>query len=151
MYNPSEKCVFILEDHASGRTIKQYFNTEIIGKEVIDSIHTLKLVGVFLGRSKEQLDAVDTSVPLDMTVLSFGGFLQYQVSSCRKSQEPQQSRVNAFQVMMSSIRQQSVTLPRKEPPNQKDKLFNSVVDLLEDIAFPCRSRVIWTEPGPNVN
>ena len=45
---------------ASGRTIKQYFNIEVIGKEVIDSVHTLELVGAFLGRSKEQLDAVDT-------------------------------------------------------------------------------------------
>ena len=35
---------------------------------------------------------------------------------------------------MSSVGQQSVTLPRKkEPPrNQKEKLFNSVVDLLEE-------------------
>lgn len=102
-------CLFILEDHASGHTIKQYFNTEIISKEVIDSVHTLKLVGAFLGRSKEQLDAVDTSVPLDMTVWSFGGFLRYQVSSCGKSQEPQQSRVDAFQVMMSSIRHAAIS------------------------------------------
>ena len=52
-------------------------NTEIIGKEVINSVHTLELVGAFLARSKEQLhiDAVDTSVPLDMAVQSFGGFL----------------------------------------------------------------------------
>ena len=74
---------------ASGRTIKQYFNTEVIGKEVIDSVHTLELVGAFLGRSKEQLDAVDTSVPLDMAVQSFGGFLRCHVSSCGKPQEPQ--------------------------------------------------------------
>ena len=42
--------------------------------------------------------------------------------------------MDAFQVMMSSMGQQLVTLPRKkEPPrNQKDKPFNSVVDLLEE-------------------
>ena len=111
----------------SGRIIKQYFNTEVIGKEVIDSVHTLELVGTFLGRSKEQFDAVDTSVPLDMAIQSFGGFLRYHVSSCGKPQEQQQSRVDAFQVMMSSVRQQSVTLHRKKEPqsprNQKDKLF----------------------------
>ena len=67
---------------ASGHTIKQYFNTEVIGKGLINSIHALELVGTFLGRSKEQLDAVDTSVPLNMAVQSFGGFLQYHVSSC---------------------------------------------------------------------
>ena len=65
---------------ASGHTIEQYFN-EVIGKEVIDSVHTLELVGAFLGRSKEQLDAVDTSVPLDMVVQSFGGFLRYHVKN----------------------------------------------------------------------
>ena len=26
------------------------FNTEVIGKKVIDSVHTLELVGAFLGR-----------------------------------------------------------------------------------------------------
>ena len=111
---------------ASGRTIKQYFNTEVKGKEVIDSVHILwSWLACFL---EEQLDAVDTSVPLDMAIKSFGGFLRYHVSSCGKPQE-QQSHVDAFQVMMSSVRQQSVTLPRKkEPPrNQKDKLFVSVV------------------------
>ena len=38
---------------ASGRTIEQYFN-EVIGKEVIDSVHTLELVGAFLGRSMQE-------------------------------------------------------------------------------------------------
>ena len=71
---------------ASGRTIKQYFNTEVIGKEVINSVHALELVGTFLGRSKKQLDAVDTSVPLNMAVQSFRGFLRYHASSCGKAQ-----------------------------------------------------------------
>ena len=119
VYNPSEKCVVlpwkIMHVGASGRTIEQYFN-EVIGKEVIDSVHTLELVGAFLGRSKEQLDAVDTSVPLDMAVQSFGGFLRYHLSSCEKPQEPQQSRVDAFQIMMSNVRQQSFRLPRKKEP-----------------------------------
>ena len=39
---------------ASGHIIEQYFN-EVISKEVIDSVHTLELVGMFLGRSKEQM------------------------------------------------------------------------------------------------
>ena len=118
---------------ASGRAIKQYF-AEVVGKDVINSGHTVELVGAFLGRSKEQLDEVDISVPLDMAIQSFGGFLRYHVSSCGTPQEPQRSRVDAFQLMMSSVRQQSVRLPRKkEPPrNQKDKLFNAVVDLLEE-------------------
>ena len=45
------------------------------------------------------------SVPPDMAVQSVGGFLRYDVSSCENPQEPQQSRVDAFQVMMSSVRQ----------------------------------------------
>ena len=114
VYNPSEKCVVlpwkIMHVGASGRTIEQYFN-EVIGKEVIDSVHTLELVGAFLGRSKEQLDAVDTSVLLHgygRTVV--WGFLRYHVSSCEKPREPQQSRVDAFQIMMSNVRQQSFRL-----------------------------------------
>ena len=63
--------------------IEQYFNTEVIGKEVIDSVHIL--VGAFLGRFKEQLDAVDTSVPLDMAIQSLGGFLRYHVTELRKT------------------------------------------------------------------
>ena len=55
VYNPSEKCVVlpwkIMHVGASGRTIEQYFN-EVIGKEVIDSVHTLELVGTFLGRTR---------------------------------------------------------------------------------------------------
>ena len=38
---------------ASSCTIKQYFNTEVIGKEVIDSVHTLELVRVFLAVDKK--------------------------------------------------------------------------------------------------
>ena len=85
VYNPSEKCVVsawkIMAVVASGRTIKQYF-AEVVGKDVIDSGHTVELVGAFLGRSKERMDAVDISVPLGMAVQSFGGFLRYHVSSC---------------------------------------------------------------------
>ena len=72
---------------ASARTVQQFF-TGTISKE-IDSENTLELVAAFLGRSKEQLDEVDTSVPLDMAVQSFGGFLQYHVSSSATPQEPQ--------------------------------------------------------------
>ena len=43
-------------------------------------------------------------MPLDMAVQSFGGFLRYHVSSCETPQEPQQSRVDAFQIMMSNVR-----------------------------------------------
>ena len=73
-------------------------------------------------------------MPLDMAVQSFGGFLRYHVSSSATPQEPQHLRVDAFQLMMSSSRQQSLKLPRKkEPPrNQKDKLFNGIVDLLDE-------------------
>ena len=130
---------------ASGRTLEQYFN-EVIGKEVIDSIHTLELVGAFLGRSKEQLDAVDTSVPLDMVVQSAGGFLRYMVSSCENPQEPQQSRVDAFQIMMSNMRQQSFRLPRKKEPPQNQRtscsmLFNAVqcCSMLLSICWKSRS------------
>ena len=55
---------------ASGRTVQQFF-TETISKE-IHSENTLELVAAFLERSKEQLDEVDTCVPLDMAVQSFG-------------------------------------------------------------------------------
>ena len=131
VYNPSEKCVVlpwkIMHVGASGRTIEQYFN-EVIGKEVIDSVRTLELVGAFLRRSKEQLDSVDTSVPLDMAIQSFGGFLRYHVSSCKKPQEPQQSRVDAFQIMMSNVRQQSFRLPRKK----------QLLTTVSHVVLPCK-------------
>ena len=83
VYNPSEKRIVspwkIVPVGASGRTVQQFF-TETISKE-IDCENTLELVAAFLGRSKKQLDKVDTSVPLDMAVQSFGGFLRYHVSS----------------------------------------------------------------------
>lgn len=69
------------------------------------------------------------SVPLDMAVQSFGGFLQYHVCSCTEPQEPQHSGIDAFQFMMSSCRQQTLGRPWKKP---KDTLFNAIVDLLEE-------------------
>ena len=54
--------------------MKQYF-TGTISKELVGSTDTLELVGALLGRAKDQLDVVDFSVPLDMAVQSFGGFL----------------------------------------------------------------------------
>ena len=94
----------------------------------------MELVAAFLGRFKEQLDEVDTNVALDMAVQSFGSFLRHHVSSSVTPQEPQRLRVDAFQLMMSSSRQQSIKLPRKKDPprNQKDKLFNAIVDLLDE-------------------
>ena len=116
---------------ASGRTVQQFF-TDTVSRE-IHSESTLQLVAAFLGRSKELLDEVDTCVALDMAVQSFGGFLRYYVGRSATPQEPQCLRVDAFQLMMVSSRQQSIRLPRKKDPpqNQKDKLFNAIVDLLE--------------------
>ncbi len=125
----------ILSVGASGRTVEQFFR-ETISKELGSALNPekLELSGVFLGKSKEHLDAVDLSVPLDMAVQSFGGFLRYHVSCCPEPQEPQRSCIDAFQLMMSSSRQQSARLlKKKEPPrNRKDELFNSIVNLLEE-------------------
>ena len=82
MYNPSGKCVVfpwkILSVKATGCTMKQYF-TETIGKELVGSADSLELVGVFLGRAKDQLDVVDFSVLLDMVVQSFGGVVFFRI------------------------------------------------------------------------
>ena len=70
VYDPSEKRVVfpwkIMPVGASGHTVKQYF-IETISKEV-NSEDSWELVAAYLGRSKEQLDEVDISVPLDAAV-----------------------------------------------------------------------------------
>ena len=89
-----------------------------------------ELSGVFLGKSKDSLDAVELSVPLDMAVQSFGCSLHYHVNSSRGASS---HGVDAFELTMFSQTQQLRKFPRKkEPPqNQKDKLFNDLIDLLE--------------------
>ena len=93
------------------------------------------IVATFLERYKEQLEEValqlldvalqllDVALQLlDVALQSFGGFQQYHISSSATPQEPQRLGVDVFQLMMSSSRQQSVRLSRKEPAqNQKDK------------------------------
>ena len=98
---------------ASSCTIQQFFN-ETISKENDSKKKTLKLVAAFLGRPNEPLDKVDTFVPLDMDIQSFGGFLQNHLSSW------QRLRLNAFQLNTSSSRQQSLWLPRKKEPSPKN-------------------------------
>ena len=119
----------------SEHTVNQFY-LETISKGFGGALEVEKLeqLGGFLGRSKEQLDAMDGSVPLDMAVQSFRGFLQYHVCSCADPQEPKHSGIVTFQLVMSSCRQQMLGYPRKkEPPqNQKDKLLNATVDLLEE-------------------
>ena len=139
VYNPSSSRVIlpwkILLVGASGRTVNQFYS-ETISKELgaARELEKLELVGAFLGRSKEHLDAVDGSVPLDIAIQSFGGFLRYHVRVGIEPQVAQCSSIDAFQLMMCSSRQQVLMHPRKKEPlrNQKDKLFNAIVDLMEE-------------------
>jgi len=79
-----------------------------------------------LGKSKELLDRIEFSSPLDVAIQMFGPFLQYYTKSISHSSPV---RINAFALMMSSQKQLSQpTLPTclTEHTN-KDKLHNSIL------------------------
>ena len=59
-----------------------------------------------LGKSKELLDRIELTLPLDMAIQTFGPFLRYYLKSINNSQIPVR---NAFAIMMSSQRQLSST------------------------------------------
>ena len=95
------------------------------------------LQDAFLGRSKDNLDQIDMGILLCLAVTSFGGYLRYVTS--QRETPAEKSSMTAFEVMMASQRQLCLRkLPEKKKEcNSKDRLYNLVVELLQekDVAF----------------
>ena len=64
---------------ASGITVSQFYEETILGEVAKAHDNILTLDSGFLGSSKEKLDAIDLSIPLDLAVQMFGCFLSYKV------------------------------------------------------------------------
>ena len=94
----------ILSIGASGHTVQQFFEEFMLTD--LKSNET----GMELGKSKDSIDVVELSVPLDMAVQSFGCFMRYHVNSSRGASF---HAVDAFKLMMFSQRQQLRKLPRR--------------------------------------
>ena len=104
-----------------GCTVQQFFEESVLidlksNEMGVELPKQLELSGAFLGKSKDSLDAVELSVPLDMAVQSFGCFLRYHVNSFRGASS---DAVDAFKLMMFSQRQQIHKLPRKKRTSSK--------------------------------
>ena len=117
-----------------GRTIEQYFHDVVAGHIDSSSRTCVLLQEAFLGRSKDNVDQIDM---LSLAVTSFGGYLRYVTS--QRDTPVEKPTTNAFEVMMASQRQLCLRkLPEKKKEcNSKDRLYNAIVDLLQekDVAF----------------
>ena len=96
----------------------------------------MNLDKAFLGRSKDHLDEIDLQIMLDVPVTSFGAYVRYSTSQ-QSGPVEECMRVDAFQVMMSSQRQLCLQkLPQnKTEYNSKDRLYNSILDSLQEIGL----------------
>ena len=94
--------------------------------------HTL--AQAFLGPAKDGLVAVDSHLPADDVCKQFGSYVRL---NCEEEAGAEAVPVqNAFQIMMANQRSLSrrSQLPARidRPRNNKDKLFNDLVDLFEE-------------------
>ena len=120
-----------------GRTIEQYFH-DVVAVHIDSSSRTCVVIqDAFLGRSKDNLDQIDMGILLSLAVTSLGGYLRYVTS--QRETPAEKPPMNAFEVMMVSQRQLYLwKLPEKKKEwNSKDRLYNSLVELLQekDVAF----------------
>ena len=65
----------ILSGGESGRTIQQFYD------DTIDESLEIVIECAFLGQTKDCLDRIELSLPLDSAVRLFGPFLRYRVLS----------------------------------------------------------------------
>ena len=105
--NPSNKMVLtwnILPVEGSGTTVQQLFDDVIAAKIQPD----LQLDSASLGKSKNMLDKIDLNLPLDSAVELFGPFLRYHVHDAYLPRSPPSPMRNAFDILMSSQRSESL-------------------------------------------
>jgi len=89
----------------SGKTLQQFFD-EIIATKIEP---TVQLESASLGKSKNSLDQVDLSLPLDSTVELFGPFLWYYVKDNNIRKSSPRLR-NTFEILMSSQKQECLPM-----------------------------------------
>ena len=148
------------------QTIEQYFH-DVVAGHIDSSSHTcVVLRDAFLGRSKDNLNQIDMGILLSLAVTLFGGYLRYVTSQRETSVE--KPTANVFEVMMASQRQLCLQkLPEKKKEyNSKDRLYNSIVHLLQekDVAFSSTEvdhvvvnlvrtlqECLWYIDGPHAN
>ena len=88
----------ILSGGESGRTIQQFYDETILKEiDTIDESLEIVIECAFLGQTKDCLDRIELSLPLDSAVRLFGPFLRYRVLS--SSDQPCES-VNALTLLM---------------------------------------------------
>jgi len=122
----------------SGVTTRQFFDDIIVCR--LDDVSNLELEFAMLGKSKESLDRIELSLSLEPAIQLFGPFLRYQMQSI--SHGPSQVR-NAFTILMHN--QRLLSQPRVpemlQVRNQKDKLYNDIIQMLNDekLKFPASS------------
>ena len=126
----------ILAIGSPGRTVEQFFHDVAAPLVQSSSKSYMNLDKAFLGRSKDHLDEIDLQIVLDVAVCSFGAYVRYSTSQ-QSGQVEECMRVNAFHVMMSSQRQLCLRkLPQKKTEyNSKDRLYNSILDFLQEIGL----------------
>ena len=96
-----------------------------------------RLVRAFVGTAKDSLVAVDVNLPVSDVCRQFGSYVRL---NCEKQGEGESSscvaRKNAFEIMMMSQKSlaRKSELPSRidRPRNNKDKMFNDLVDLFEE-------------------
>ena len=99
------------------------------------------LVHAEVGTSKEKLDKIDLDLPLVPVVDTFGRFVKYSVCVCVEESATTTAR-NAFDVLMASqqaLQSSETALPKLlTERNNKDKLYNDVLRLLQSKALRLR-------------
>ena len=96
----------ILPIGSPSRSVEQFFHDVAAPLAERYSKSNMKLDKVFLGRSKDHLDDLDFPIPLDVAVGTFGAYVRY-ITLQQSEKVEEHTRVNAFQMMMSSQRQLS--------------------------------------------
>ena len=130
----------ILCTDESGLTVQQFYDDKITGElQKHGVVSEMQLESAFLGKSKDSLDKIDLSLPLDSAIHLFGPFLRYQTCEQPQLRQVPAAR-DAFSVLMANRKQQSLPgLPESvQVRTKKDRLYNDFLELLkeEHVLFP---------------
>ena len=113
-----------------GVTLKQFYEEKVVSNIHQSSASNLHLESAFLGQSKSSLDQIELSICLSTAILHYGGFLKYHVSEVLNGPLPAR---NAFTILMHSqyLLSQPSLPSQVQEQNNKDKMYNAVLNLLE--------------------
>ena len=108
---------------------KYYYDVirpEISSKSDLSS-EEFQLQEAYLGKSKDKLDGIDLTLPLDDAVAIFGHFVKYVVHN--ENKKPREPLRSAFDIMMRVQKEvDSKALPTRKPENNlKHRLYNALL------------------------